>query len=201
MKLFRCILLLILLGSLPVSQANADSTIYLVRHAEKQNDGTNDPHLTEQGHQRAGYLAQQLSLANISKIYSSDYHRTRQTAKPLADLLGLSIVLYDPQNLEAFAESLKTQTGQIVIVGHSNTTPPLAALISGSEVDAMDESEYQNLYQIVSINGKTQLTRFKIFPIDLTPPVESTVVAPSRVNASASATKAKKRARKRVKKK
>ncbi|MBL4671387.1 MAG: hypothetical protein JKX81_03935 [Arenicella sp.] len=43
-----------------MSLANADGTFYLVRHAEKQDDGTKDPHLTEQGQKRTEYLAQQL---------------------------------------------------------------------------------------------------------------------------------------------
>jgi broad specificity phosphatase PhoE len=159
---------LILLSIFGIREANVDATFYLLRHAEKQNDGTKDPHLTEQGQQRAEYLAQQLSLANITKIYSTDYHRTQETAKPLSELLGVSVESYNPRNLEEFAEVLNAESGSIVIVGHSNTTPTLAALLSGQEVDGIDESEYENLYQIVSIGRKTQLNRFKIFPIDST---------------------------------
>jgi broad specificity phosphatase PhoE len=172
MKMVKNIFLLILLSALGLSLANADSTFYLVRHAEKQDDGTKDPHLSDQGQKRAEYLAQQLSLANITKIYSTEYHRTQETAKPLSDLLGVSVEPYNPENLEAFAETLKTETGSIVIVGHSNTTPSLAALLSGEEVDDMDESEYENLYQVVLIDGKTQLNRFKIFPIATVPAIE-----------------------------
>ncbi|MFQ3247592.1 MAG: broad specificity phosphatase PhoE [Arenicella sp.] len=172
MKMVKNIFLLILLSALGLSLANADSTFYLVRHAEKQDDGTKDPHLSDQGQKRAEYLAQQLSLANITKIYSTEYHRTQETAKPLSDLLGVSVEPYNPENLEEFAETLKTETGSIVIVGHSNTTPSLAALLSGEEVDDMDESEYENLYQVVLIDGKTQLNRFKIFPIATVPAIE-----------------------------
>ena len=156
---------LILLGLFGIRPSNVDATFYLLRHAEKQSDGTKDPHLTEQGRQRAEFLAQQLSLANITKIYSSDYHRTQETAKPLSDLYGISVESYNPKELEAFAQNLKTETGNIVVVGHSNTTPTLAALLSGQEVDAIDESEYENLYQLTLIDGKARLTRFKIFPI------------------------------------
>lgn len=186
---------------LGVSLANADGTFYLVRHAEKQNDGSKDPHLSKQGRKRAEYLAQQLSFANISKIYSTDYHRTLETAKPLSDALGVSVELYNPSNLEQFAETLKAETGQIMIVGHSNTTPPLTALLSGTAVEAMNENEYENLYQIVSINGKTQLTRFKIFPINSKPLIESKVTEPNSEQLSEAEIKAKKRARKRVRKK
>jgi len=166
MKIFNHIVVLTLLSFLSVAPANADGTYYLVRHAEKQQDGTKDPQLTEQGQKRALYLAQQLSLANITKIYSTNTKRTQETAKPLADLLGIKVEPYNPAKLEKFAQTLKEETGQILIVGHSNTTPPLTALLSGETVDAIDESEYENLYQVVLIGGTAELTRFKIFPID-----------------------------------
>lgn len=172
MTMVKNIFLLILLCPLAINVAHADATFYLVRHAEKQNDGTKDPHLTEQGQQRAVNLAQQLSLTNIRKIYSTNYHRTQETAKPLSDVLGVSIEAYNPRNLEEFAQALKKETGNIVIVGHSNTTPTLTALLSGKEVDGIDESEYENLYQVVLIDGKAKLTRFKIFPIEPTLPVK-----------------------------
>lgn len=147
------------------ANAKAMATYYLVRHAEKQSDGTKNPHLTEQGQQRADYLAQQLSLTNISKIYSTDYHRTQETAKPLSDLLDIKVESYNPSKLEEFAEALKAQTGRMLIVGHSNTTPNLAAFLSGEDVEAIDESQYENLYQVVLIDGKASLNRFRIFPI------------------------------------
>jgi len=155
----------LLIGLLSIGSVLADATYYLVRHAEKQKDGTNNPHLTEQGHTRAELLAKQLKAAGITKIYSSDYHRTLETAQPLAQALGLDVVLYDPSALEPFAQSLKQETGNILIVGHSNTTPPLATLLSGKDVDPIADNEYDNLYQIVLIGEQSELTRFKIFPI------------------------------------
>ncbi len=156
----------ILLGMLAANIALADATYYLVRHAEKQKDGTDNPHLTEQGHERAKRLAQQLELAGIDKIYSSDYHRTIETARPLAEQLGLKIQSYNPGKLKEFAQALTKESGRILIVGHSNTTPPLATLLSGQEMPEIDDSEYTNLYQIVVVDGKANLTRFRIFPID-----------------------------------
>lgn len=156
------ILLCVLLSNV----ALADATYYLVRHAEKQKDGTDNPHLTEQGHERAELLAQQLKFAGINKIYSSDYHRTLETAEPLAKLLELKVELYNPRELENFAEALKQETGRVLVVGHSNTTPPLAELLSDQAVPEIDDSEYTNLYQIVLVGDKAELTRFQIFPIE-----------------------------------
>ncbi len=166
MNTIKNVLVAALVSLLAISYAQADSAIYLLRHAEKQKDGTNDPHLTNKGHKRSELLAQQLSTANISKIYSTNYQRTRETVKPLSDSLGIAIQSYDPEKLEEFAEVLKAESGSIVVVGHSNTTPNLTSLLSGSPVDSIDDNEYDNLYQVVYIGGKAQLNRFRIFPID-----------------------------------
>ena len=53
-------------------------------------------------------------------------------------------------------------------MGHSNTTPNLVALLSGSEVDPIDDDEYENLYQVVLVDGNAILSRFRIFPLDET---------------------------------
>jgi len=88
MKIFKHTLMLILVSSiLLANKTKADGTFYLLRHAEKQKDGTKNPHLSERGQLRAAYLAQQLSSANITKIYSTNYHRTRETVTPLSELL------------------------------------------------------------------------------------------------------------------
>ena len=54
-------------------------TIYLLRHAEKADDGSHDPVLTVQGQQRAKNIADMLSHANIQQIYATDYQRTQLT--------------------------------------------------------------------------------------------------------------------------
>ena len=169
MSLIKPIVIFALVCLLSPGSANADGTFYLLRHAEKQKDGSKDPQLTKEGYQRSALLAQQLSLANITKIYSTDYQRTQQTVAPLSKLLDLSVELYDPNNLDDFAEVLKKEAGQIVIVGHSNTTPTLVALLSGVSVDEIDEREYDNLYQVVLIDNQARLSRFKIFPIEPMP--------------------------------
>lgn len=165
MKILKHIVTLMIVGFLGAGHAFADGTFYLLRHAEKQKDGTNNPHLTQQGRQRANNLAQQLSRANITKIYSTDYHRTIETVEPLSQLVGVAVEFYNPSNLKEFAERLKGETGQIVIVGHSNTTPALVAMLGELSVEAMDEDEYENMYQVVLLDDKAVINQFRIFPI------------------------------------
>ncbi len=151
----------ILLLSLVSLSSVAESDIYLVRHAEKQVDGSKDPHLTEQGKRRAELLVKQLVDKEITAIYSSDYQRTKQTAKPLAKRLGIEVSIYDPRKLQEFAERLKALKQNVLVVGHSNTTPALAYYLGGKAFGDIDESEYDRLYQIKISNGQvnTQLLR------------------------------------------
>ncbi len=128
-----------------------DSSYYLLRHAEKAKDGTRDPVLTQQGVQRANRVAQMLKSKGINKIYSTNYQRTLQTVQPLSEMTQIKIEQYDPRKLKEFAEKIKAEKGTFVIVGHSNTTPQLARLLSSAEIEDMNESQYSDLY-LVTIN-------------------------------------------------
>ena len=151
--------------------------LYLVRHAEKQANIAN-PALTACGQQRAKQLATMLAKADIKAIYSTSYNRTMATAKPLALKNNLSIQHYDPRSLSALAKQLRKNKQNVLIVGHSNTTPQLAALLSNKKVATkkqsshitsstqkdeavifpLSENDYQMLYQIQFINGEVSLT-------------------------------------------
>ena len=122
---------------------DTDPAIFLVRHAEKQ-AGPN-PSLTDEGTARAERLAGQLENAGIEVIYSTNYHRTQETAAPLAEALDLEITSYDPSDLPGFADHLKSDGRTALVVGHSNTTPALVILLGG-EAEPMPETDYDRLY-------------------------------------------------------
>jgi len=126
------------------------TTIYLVRHAEKADDGTKDPPLTATGQSRAQALMTLLIKENIGYIYSTDYKRTRQTAVPLSKSTGLPVKIYDPRALEEFAVQIRAiKDAQILVVGHSNTTPTLANHLIGETVySQFDESEYEHIIKV-----------------------------------------------------
>lgn len=142
-------------------ETQAKKTIYLVRHAEKQIDVGDDPSLTDVGKDRALNLVGVLGSKNISAIYSTNYQRTMETAKPLSTALGIQIKFYDPDALESFAEQLQGTSGNALVVGHSNTTPMLSWLLGGEAYGDIEESEYDRLYQLdLSNDGViTQLHR------------------------------------------
>lgn len=163
----------ILINSFVSSISYAENHIYLTRHAEKQSDGTRDPSLTEQGKDRAELLAKQLQDKKITAIYSSDYQRTKQTAKPLAKKLGIEVSIYDPRKLQEFADNLKTRNDNILVVGHSNTTPALAYYLGGDAFGDIDESEYDRLYHLKVSNGLVKSTLLRSQPIKQYKPIEA----------------------------
>ena len=124
-------------------------TLYLVRHAEKLQDGSRDPLLTEAGKSRAESLSLWLKDKRIRDIWSTDYQRTRSTAKPLIQAQGSELKLYDPRQLQQFGEQLLNNQVNALVVGHSNTTPELARVLCKCEIEAMDETEYDRLISIL----------------------------------------------------
>lgn len=161
-------LTLIALGaSAPRLRAQEPTTgevvVYLVRHSERAEDGTRNPPISALGQARSDALASLLRDAGITHIHSSDFLRTTQTAAPLAEALGLETQIYDPRTLEPFAASLRSNPGRHLVVGHSNTTDVMAALLGGDGGAPIDEMEYDRLY-VVTIDPEggatTVLLRF-----------------------------------------
>jgi broad specificity phosphatase PhoE len=123
------------------------TTFVLVRHAEKRTD-TDDPDLTLDGYARAQNLTRFLAGDALHAIYASPFLRTQRTAEPIARHLGLDIRPYDPGLLAEMADRLLTlhQGHTVLVVGHGNTTPALANLLTNQEqFSSFDESDYDSL--------------------------------------------------------
>lgn len=124
------------------------TTIVLVRHAEKVADGSDDPGLTPDGQLRAQRFARMFSSAGADALIASQYRRTIDTLKPLADDLDLEIVVMDAgEPGDTVASILDSHRGDLVIVaGHSNTIPDLIERFADIAVPAIDESDYSGIY-------------------------------------------------------
>ncbi|MEJ8569824.1 SixA phosphatase family protein [Elongatibacter sediminis] len=164
MRLFS-LPIVFLLGSLVTGPAHADETIYILfRHAEKTTERP-DPGLSEAGKKRAASIGAYLQRMGVTRIFSSDYKRTRATVEPFSEATGISIEIYDPGDLDGFAETLSGMSGTIAISGHSDTTPELAALISGKATKPMPETDYDRLYTIIRTqDGETALNVSRLTP-------------------------------------
>jgi broad specificity phosphatase PhoE len=157
-------LITFILGSLSIFSQDDTTTYYLIRHAEKDRTDKTDrnPHLTNKGIKRAAFWSDVLSSANINMVYSTNYNRTKETATPTALKNKLSVLLYDPSKLYDDDFKLKTKGKNVLIVGHSNTTPSFANKILGKDLfKQINESapdSNSNLYIItVTKNGATSI--------------------------------------------
>ena len=142
-------------------RADTAMTFVIVRQAEKVPDGSKDPPLTEAGHARAQALAKRLSSVPVIAVYTTPFQRTRQTATPTAQEHGLPLIEYDAK-LPAgeFATQLRARhAGQtVLVVGHSNTVPDIAAALCSCEVAPMSEAEYDRLMTVrVGADGRAVL--------------------------------------------
>ena len=131
-------------------------TFYFIRHAEKDRTNPSDknPHLTEVGNARANRWSVILGEVKFDAIYSTDYHRTKETAQPTATKNNLEISIYDPKNIDETSFLQDTKGNTVLIVGHSNTTPAFVNKILGqNKYEDIDDSNNGNLY-IVTISGE-----------------------------------------------
>ena len=127
----------------------AEPTIFLVRHAEKAEATTGnpkDPELSEIGRRRAESLALTLKDAGITSIYVTELKRTQQTAEPLARSAKLRPTVVPAKETPALVTRLNETTGNVLVVGHSNTIPEIIKALGAPEPVAIADGEYDNLF-------------------------------------------------------
>ena len=149
------------------------TTVILVRHAEKKIEPNNpDPDLTPEGVERALEIARVFGDAGINAIYATQYKRTQQTVKPLADCTAVPITLLDSKQTDQLVERIQTELrGKTVFVaGHNNTVPAIVSTLTGETYPPIPETEYDNLF-IVTIYrfGKAKVLKLKYGRISINP--------------------------------
>lgn len=150
--------------ALSASAQSDITTLILVRHAEKVDDGTKDPALSAEGKERAAKLSKALSNQKIDAIYSTNYARTKGTVSPLASALKLDLTLYDKVTRDNLQKIISANRGGTVLIcGHSNTVPLMVNMLAEEELlKQFDESDYENLIIVsVSGSGTVKLTQLK----------------------------------------
>jgi 2,3-bisphosphoglycerate-dependent phosphoglycerate mutase len=141
------------------------TTVILIRHAEKNIEPNNpDPDLSPAGLARAQEIVRMFGDAGINTIYATQYKRTQQTVKPLADKLGLAVNQVNSKNTSDLVAQIRSQhSGQVIfIAGHNNTVPEIVAALGGPTFPVIPETEFDNLY-IVTVyrTGKAKVIKLK----------------------------------------
>lgn len=137
---------------IPSLKDKNQSTFFLVRHAEKK-EGGSDPRLSDIGIARAERLGQIFRKLELDAIYSSDYHRTKDTSEPTARQHKMETTIYDARDQTAsFVHYQEFGLNKnVLVVGHSNTIPALLNYLTQTEkYPSMPHEQYDRLF-IVSL--------------------------------------------------
>lgn len=141
------------------------STFYFIRHAEKdRTDPENrDPELNQNGLDRAIRWAEVFDPIPLDKVYSTNYERTSMTAAPTSIKKDIDIKYYDPRAIDMEEFKLVNEGKNVLVVGHSNTTPMMVNQVIGMEkYDQMDDTDNSSLFIVRIIDGVPTDIRLKM---------------------------------------
>ena len=141
-------------------QGTQPTVVLVVRHGEKAATQNNDPDpsLSEAGVRRAQALVRVAEDAGVSAVYTTQFKRTRETARPLAERLNVPVTALEinRENAGAYPASIakeilsKHRGRTVLVVGHSNTTSQIVEALSGKSVPALnDATDFDRLFIVV----------------------------------------------------
>ena len=148
-----------------LSHSQEITTYYFIRNAEKLRvDKTErNPNLNLKGFKRAEAWKEVFSNISFDAIYSTDYTRTKLTAKPTADSKNLPILIYNPRDMYSKAFQNQTKGKTILVVGHSNTTNVFANKVIGfDKYQGIKDNNNSNLYIVTLTDKKASSVLLKI---------------------------------------
>ena len=161
--------LALLLALAPATHAQgtpaANTTVIIVRHAEKAAEPAADPPLMAAGTARADGLAELLKDAGVKAIISTEFQRTRLTVAPMGARLGLTTEILSaraPNHARMVADSIlaKHRGETVLVAGHSNTVPDIVAALGAPKPDAICDAGYDNLFIVtVPASGAASVVR------------------------------------------
>lgn len=130
------------------------SYYYVVRHAEKSTEPAQDPVLTEAGMQRANALCDSIRNKNVTKIFVSQWQRTKLTARPTAGLLQIVPTEYNTNEpVENLVAQLKAISGpNVLVVGHTSNVPAIVQQLSGANVPPIPETDFDNFFIVKRVH-------------------------------------------------
>ncbi len=145
----------------PISAADAATTVILLRHADVLKDGTQDPSLSEKGKAQIEDLIKTLEHAGVSVVFTTQFKRTIETGRKVAEHFKIPLVSNEVtgQNIAGYpqliADKIRSEYAgkTVVVVGHSNTVPQMAQILSGKTPPPIDDAtEFDAFYVVVTKN-------------------------------------------------
>lgn len=141
-----------------IEKLSSARLVFLARHTEREWEGE-DPPLTRDGEARAQALAAALRDAGITAIITTQWKRTRDTAKPLAAILKITpdvVPVYDgkaAENSLAVADAVRRRKDEVVlVVGHITVTGVIAAF-GGPRLPTICDNVFSDLFVFAPAAG------------------------------------------------
>jgi 2,3-bisphosphoglycerate-dependent phosphoglycerate mutase len=160
-------LALLLLGTTPPPPAaRAETTVFVVRHAEKV-DSSTDAELDGAGRERARLLRDMLRDLPVETFYASKYRRTQQTVAPAAEARELPLTIHETAAIDSLAGALRAAAKDsidryVVVAGHSNTVIQWLTGLGISSVAELLDHEYDNLFVVtLGDENRSRLLRLR----------------------------------------
>lgn len=91
----------------------------------------------------------------MQAVITTQLVRTKDTAKPTAQALGLTMETVPvsgavADHAKAVADAVRKHVGQtVLVVGHSNTVTQIIAALGGPKLPDLCDSQYSNFYTLV----------------------------------------------------
>lgn len=138
------------------------TTIYIVRHAEKQSED-DAALLSEKGHLRALRLKAWMVDKNINAVYASSYGRTQQTAQPTAEYFNKDLITYGADTSDVFIRSINKGNRNLLVVGHTTNIPVMVRELTDLHI-SIGLAEFGNIYVLKTqrwlLGRKTKLNHY-----------------------------------------
>ncbi len=138
------------------------STFYFIRHAEKDRSNSDDvdPELSQKGLGRAMHWAEILNEVSLDAIYTTDYERTSMTAAPSAVKQDITVQYYSPGQVDIAQFKADNLGKDVLVVGHSNTTPDFVNKMLGEErFGNMDDMDNGSLFMVQIVGNQATCTK------------------------------------------
>lgn len=160
----------------PVRQTG-ETMVYVVRHADRASlvASEPDPDLSAEGRFRAQTLADRLGQAGVTSIIVTDLKRTQETAEPLATRLFVVPEIV-PVTVRGHADSvvaavLRHRGESILVIGHTNSIPPIIEALGGPRMPEICASKYSDLW-VLTIPASGGATRVQHLHYGASDPVD-----------------------------
>jgi broad specificity phosphatase PhoE len=140
--LLGCVLLLA-----SASAAFSQRALIVVRHAEKVDDSDDSP-LNQDGYARAQALARLLKDSGITAIYTTEFQRTQNTIKPLAQLLNVQPVAVPQKDLDELVRQIRANhpNETVLVAGHRGTVPRILKKFGCASDVQLTFDEFNSLF-------------------------------------------------------